>query len=316
VHRAYHPSPTPDKRRIRWWALLPWLAVAYAATGFYAVQPNEVAVVRRCGRLLPERRKPGLHFGFPYGIDRVDRLKILERKRVAVGTSLAERDLGRRVEPQQSECLTGDRNLILVAAIVQYQIERPEDYLVNVAGVPEVVRNAAGSALAGVVASMKVDDVLTVERIAIQNEVRRATQAAVDRYGAGVRVTSISLEGVTPPQEVAEAFRDVTSAREDRQRAVSEAQGYANRTLPQARGEAHQIRLEAEGYADEVVQKASGDVDRFGQMQAQLSPGNRRLTEKRLILETMERVLPRLNKVVVDSGTGDALDLGLIEADE
>ena len=316
MHRACHPSPTPRRRRIRWWALLPWLAVAYAATGFYAVQPNEVAVVRRCGRLLPERRKPGLHFGFPYGIDRVDRLKILERKRVAVGTSLAERDLGRRVEPQQAECLTGDRNLILVSAIVQYQIERPEDYLVNVAGVPEVVRNAAGSALAGVVSSMKVDDVLTVERIAIQNEVRRATQTALDRYGAGVRVTSISLEGVTPPQEVAEAFRDVTSAREDRQRAVSEAQGYANRTLPQARGEAHQIRLEAEGYADEVVQKARGDVDRFAQMQAQLSPGNRRLTEKRLILETMERVLPRLNKVVVDSGTGDALDLGLIEADE
>lgn len=315
MHRAYQPTPKRPKRRVRWLALVPWLAAAYVVTGFYAVEPNERAVVRRCGRALDELGMPGLHFGFPYGVDRVARLKVLERKRVGVGITLAERSQGRVAQPLEAERLTGDRNLIRVSAIVQYRIADPKAYLFNVADVPALVSDVASSAITSVVTSMGVDDVLTVERLAIQDEVKRTAQAALDRYEAGVEVTSVSLEEVAAPEDVRQAFHDVTAAREDMQRTVNEAQGYANRLIPQARGEARRIHLEAEAYQDAVVQKAQGDAESFAKIAAEVS-GNRRLTVKRLILETMEKVLPRLKKIVLDDQAGGGVDLGLIEADQ
>ena len=120
---------------------------------------------------------------------------------------------------------------------------------------------------------------------------------------------------MAPPQEVAEAFRDVTSAREDRHRKIDEARGEAQEIAAKARGEARRILAEAGGYAAEVVEKARGDAERFETIAAQLSQ-NRALTTKRLILETMEEVLPRLNKVILDKRDGNAFDLGLIETKE
>jgi membrane protease subunit HflK len=315
MHRAYHPAPpAAPRRRVPWLKLFPWLALVYLATGFYTVQTNEQAVVRRCGKFLPQIQTSGLHFGLPYGIDRVDRLKMFEQKRVAVGMSLSDRVLGRQSLPQQSECLTGDRNLILVSAVIQYHIEDPKAYLLKVKNVDAAVANTAAASLASVISGMNVDDVLTVERLAIQGRVLKTTQESMDRYGAGVKLDAVSLEGVAPPQEVAEAFRDVTAAREDKQRAINEAEGYRNRLIPQARGEAQRIQLEAEGYADETVTKAQGDASRFSQMAAQLAAsGNRALTFKRLVLETMEQIFPRLNKVIVDEDSSNPVDLGLIE---
>ena len=313
-HRP-HTDPRRPRRRRRWVGVPVWLALAYVATGFYSVQPNERAVVRRCGRALPGLRGPGLHFGLPYGFDRIDRVKVLELKRIGVGMGLSDRAVGRRAGPRQAEGLTGDRNLILISAIVQYRIADARAYLFAISDVPALVESVVASSLSSVIASMNVDDVLTVQRIAIQNEVVRASQVTLDRHGAGVQVTSVSLEGVTPPQEVARAFRDVTSAREDRLRTINEALGYANRLLPKARGEAQRMLLEAEGFSTEVVRKAEGDAERFTKIAAQLRQ-DRELTAKRLILETMEDVLPRLKKIVVGGGADENLDLGLFEAEQ
>lgn len=312
MHRAYHPTAEAERRPFRWRALLPWVAAVYLATGFYTVQPDEQAVVRRCGRLLGQIRSPGLHFGFPWPIDKVSRLKVLQTKLVGVGMSLSDRDVGRLAQPQQSESLTGDRNVIVAACMVHYRIADAVAYLLTTTDVGALVRDTAASALASAVSAAGVDDVLTIERVRIQDEVRRATQSLLDSYHAGVTVTSVSLEGVAPPQEVAEAFRDVASAKADQQRLIREAEGYEKRLVPQTRGDAERIHLEAEGYADEVVKKAQGDSERFTKMAAELANG-RSLTVKRLILETMEEVLPRLKKIVVDDGHGQTVDLGLIE---
>jgi modulator of FtsH protease HflK len=311
----HHHDHNHGRRPWAWLNLLPWLAVIYLATGFYAVQPNEQVIVRRCGRMLPEVMLPGLHFGFPYGIDQETHVKSNELKRVGIGASLLARSLGRTGEPQLSEYLTGDRNLIVVSAIVQYRIAPGQQgpYLFHTYDVGALVADVASARLAEIVSSMKVDDILTVERIAIQDHVLEAAQKALDRCQAGVQLSTVTLEGAAPPQEVAEAFRDVSAAREDRQRTINEAQGYANRILPQARGEAQRVRVEADGYRSEVVTKAQGDAARFSQMAAEVA-SNRPLTFRRLILETMEEVLPRLTKVVVDPNARQGLDLGLIEA--
>ncbi len=313
VGRAAEPDVPARRRRLV--ALLPWLALAYAATGFYSVGTGERAVVRRCGAALDEVQPPGLHFGFPFGIDRVTRVKVFEVKRVGVNVTLSARALGRLGRPREAECLTGDRNLILVSAVVQYRIEDAKAYLFRAADVPELVRDAAASALTSVISAMEVDDVLTVRRHEIRNEVRRAAQEALERYGVGVRVMAVALEGVSPPKEVAEAFRDVTSAREDRERAINEAKGYRNRLLPRSRGEATARLTGAEGAARKTVREAEGRAERFRLVAERLSEG-RQLTVRRLILETMEEVLPRTRKVILDGNAQGTLDLGLIEWEE
>jgi membrane protease subunit HflK len=242
-------------------------------------------------------------------------LRLRELKRVPVGRGLLERALGRPSTPRLEERLTGDRNLILASAIVQYEIRDARDYLFNVTDVPGLVSNVTSAALSSVISGMKVDDILTVDRLAIQEKVRRDAQAALTRYGAGVRLTAVQFEELAAPREVAGAFRDVTRAREDRQRVVNEADGYAKRILPQTSGEATKLLLEAEAQGEETVQKALGDATRFSMLLEEMR-GDRSLVFKRLILETLERVLPRLRKIVLDRGAADAVDLSILEEKE
>jgi modulator of FtsH protease HflK len=290
--------------------------VAWAATSVYVVQPNERAVVWRCGKIVAESG-PGIHLGFPYGIDRITRLKMFEQKMVGIGQDLNDRDRGRAADPRRAECLTGDRNLIAVPAIVQYDIVHAKDYLSRTGDVSAMIENLTRAALSTVVASMPVDDVFTVGRLEIQQKVlaavkQRLAQLDKDGQGLGVQINSMTLQEVLPPGEVKDAFGDVLAAREDRQRAINEAEGYANALLPTARGEAERVRLLAEGYKVQVVKQSRGEADRFNNMVAKLSRG-RALTVKRLVLETLEEVLPRVKKVVLDQRAGKQLDLGLIQ---
>jgi len=314
-HQHHHAHARGARRRVSWPALAICLAAAYAATGFYSVQPGEKAIVRRCGRALPESRDPGLHFGLPYPLDRVDRVRMIESKQVAVRTTLTEQTLGRRGQPSEAECLSGDRNLILVSAIVQYHVrlDAPGEYLFNTADVATLVHNTAAAALTSAVASRPVDKVLTVDRLLIQNEVRDATQAALDDYGAGVRVTAVALRDVGPPPPVEEAFRDVNSAREDRQRMQNVALKYAAEREAQTRSEENGIALAAEAEAYEIRRTADGEAARFLKQREALATG-RQIAALRLILETAEEVLPRVKKIVVNGETGRAVDLGIIEA--
>jgi membrane protease subunit HflK len=325
MHRRAEPEGSHEhghRGSLRGWRPDAWLlalaaAAVWAATGVYVVEPNQRAVVWRCGRILPELSAPGVHFGLPWGIDRVTRLKIHEQKRVGVGLSLDDRNLGRAVQPRGDECLAGDRNLIAVSAVVQYEILDAKAYLVRTADVPAAIEDLATAELSAAIATRAVDDILTVGRLEIQQQVLAAVRGRLAEWqregqGLGVQLNSVTLEAVRPPREVDEAFRDVISAREDRHRAVNEAEGYAATMLPSARGEAERIRREAEGSAAETREKARGEADRFRRMAAQLGSG-RELTVRRLILETLEEVLPRLKKIVLDDEAGKKLDLGVIE---
>lgn len=313
--QAHHHAHAHAPRSLWPWLLAP-LAI-WLVSGVYVVQPNERAVVQRCGRILPEPCGPGLHFGLPYGIDRVTKLKMFEQKRVGIGVGLDQRDLGRMADPRRAECLTGDRNLIVVSAVVQYNIITAKDYLIRTTDVSGLIENLATAALSNVISAMTVDNVFTVGRPEVQQKVLsavrdRLTQLEQAGQGVGVQVNSVTLEDVRPPQEVDQAFRDVISAREDRQRAINEAQAYTNGLLPNARGEAERLRMEADGYSSEVTSKARGEADRFSRVVAELAVG-RALTVRRLILETLEEVLPRLRKIMLDEHADRQVDLGLLE---
>jgi membrane protease subunit HflK len=217
-----------------------------------------------------------------------------------------------QVEPLASQFLTGDQNLISIRTVVQYSVATPDQYLFRAEDVGRAVSAAAESELARQIASRNVDDVLTTEKVAIQETVRQRAQQLVDGYGLGVLLSTVSIEYIAPPPETAAAFRDVASARADSVRIVSEAEGYSNDLIPRARGEGTQLTQEAQAYQQRKADEAHGDAARFTQLEREYAK-NPALTSSRLYLETMEEVLPRLKKTIVDSQ--GSFDMTIIRRD-
>lgn len=306
--------PTPwawrarlDPGRILFGALGLWML-----SGIYIVSADQQAVVTRFGAVVEPRVKPGIHVSLPWPVDRIRRLRVQQLQRVVIGGDLAEESLG-RTQPHLSQFLTGDQNIIHVRAIVQYSVAAPADYLFRTRDVVEVVRAAAEAELARRIARRGVDDVLTTGKVDIQNEVRAAAQKLLDAYQLGVVLSTVNIESVAAPAESADAFRAVASARADAARIVNEAQGYAAGVIPKARGEATQLGEQAEAYKLTKVNEAQGDAARFTAVAEEYAKAPD-VTAGRLYVETMELILPRIKKLIVDPNGN--LDLSIIRRGE
>jgi membrane protease subunit HflK len=286
--------------RGRWLAGLALVAGAgYLASGIFTVAADEQAVVRRFGRIAG-RLGPGLHYRFPWPVDRVDTLKTTAVMKTGVGFDLPESE-GRAVAGM--EILTGDTNIISVAMTLQYVIRNPAAYLFDIENPPRLIGEVAESVLTETVLGMPVDDVLTTGRLAIQERVRAGTQAILDRYESGIQITSASLMGVTLDTAVAQAFQDVANASADRENKINQGRSYANDLLPRARGEARSTVLAAQSYKEQRVAEAIGNTTRFLELLAEYDRAPE-VTRTRLYLEAMEKVLPRMKKYVIDSEGG------------
>lgn len=293
------------------WPLI--LAGLWLLSGFYSLRPDEQGVVRLFGRVVEEYVPPGLHWRWPWPCTRLDRVKVRERKRVVVGFDPADRITGRQPSPLLSQFLTGDQNLIHIEMSVYFTVREPAKYLFRARDITTLVQMAAEQALTQAVAGSPVDDVLTEGRLRLQAEVLQHAQELLNQHDVGVQLASVNLQNVYPPSEVREAFASVVNAREDRQRLINEAQAYANEVIPKARGEAERILREAEAYRDEAVQRARGDAQRFLSLYEEYRKA-KDLTTTRLYLEAMETLLPRLRKVMVDTGRGQPVELGVVKS--
>lgn len=288
--------------------LLIVLVLIWILSAVYIVRTDQQAVVTRFGAVVEQRMMPGIHLSLPWPIDVVTRLKVQQQQRLVVGGDLPDAVTGRS-QPLRSQFLTGDQNIISMRVVVQYSVGVPADYLFRNENVAKSVGAAVETALAERLAARAVDAVLTTEKAAIQEEVRAAAQKLLNDYRAGVLLSTVNLESAVPPPEAADAFRDVASARADLSRIVSEAEGYANDVVPKARGQAQQMLEEAEGYKQRNMNQALGDASRFTQVAIEYA----RATEvngDRLYLETMEQIMPKIRKLVVDKNGN--LDLTII----
>lgn len=305
AHAAGPPAPSPWRRPRNWLIVL---AAIWLLTGFYLVPADEQAVLTTFGQVTEERVGPGAHVTWPWPVARVYRLKVRQQQRAIIGGSAPDAALGRR-DGRRSQFLTGDQNVINVRAVAQYSVATPREYLFEAEEVNRAVQISVEAELAREIANRSVDDVLTTEKVAIQEAVLSRAQGLLDGYSLGVALSAISIEEVAAPPEAADAFRDVSSARSDAARIVSEAQGYANDIVPRARGEATTLLAGAEAYKERAVNRALGDAARFQQLAREYERA-RTVTERRLYLETMEEILPRFRKTIVDDD--DNLDLTLI----
>jgi membrane protease subunit HflK len=299
--------PRWSRSRIVFGLLALWLL-----SGMYLVAPDQQAVETLFGRVVTPRVLPGLHYALPWPVERVTKLKVRQLQRLVVGGDLPDSVLG-RAPTLASQFLTGDQNIVNLRVVVQYSVGVPVDYLFQAQDAAQVVGAAVESELARRLARRGVDAVLTTEKIAIQDETRAAAQKLLNDYRVGVLLSTINIESVTPPPETAEAFRDVAGARADTARIVNEAEGYANDLIPKARGQAQQLLEESEAYKQKKINEAAGDAARFNQIAAEYSKAGQ-VTGERLYLETMEQVLPRIRKLIVDKNGN--LDLTIIRRGE
>lgn len=301
-----------DPRSWDWRRRLGALLALWLVTGIYIVPADQQAVVTRYGRVVEPRVLPGIHYALPWPIESVTRLKVQQLQRLIIGGDPSDLVLG-RMEPSTSQFLTGDQNLIHLRVAVQFSVAVPREYLFTAEEVKRAVAAAVESELVRRIGQRGVDAVLTTEKTAIQDEVRAAAQQLTNRYRLGVQLASINIESAQPPPEAREAFNDVASARADSARIVNEALGFAGDIVPKARGEASQSLQAAAAYRLRKINESKGDASRFLQVSAEYERGAV-VNGRRLYLETMEEVLPKIKKLLVDSRGN--LDLTIVRKQE
>ena len=281
--------------------------VLWLLTGIYIVGPDEVGVVRTFGEFTRVTQS-GLNWKFPAPIETANTPKVTEVKRIEIGFRSLKNGQYRTVE-KESLMLTGDENIVDAEMIVQYKIKDPVEYLFNIV-LPELtVRQAAEASLRTVVGRNKIDETLTTGKFAIQEETKQQLQSILDKYESGIHIVAVQLQDVSPPKEVIGAFKDVASAKEDKNRMINQAEGYRNDVIPKARGEAEAMIRDAEGFRDSRVKRAEGDAAKFTTILKEYNKA-KSITEKRLYLETMEKVLPDIEKIIVpDKDSGNMLNL-------
>ncbi|MGH6771655.1 MAG: FtsH protease activity modulator HflK [Xanthobacteraceae bacterium] len=292
-------------------ALIAVAAIAiWGFSGFYRVQPDELGVVLRFGKHVRDAR-PGLNYHLPYPIESVLTPKVTRVNRIDIGMRMVE-DLRRgttvRDIPEESLMLTGDENIVDVDFSVFWVI-KPDgaaEYLFNIQMPEGTVKAVAESAMREIVGRSEIQPILTGARQETESRVQKLMQNILNEYGAGIQVTQVQLQKVDPPNQVIDSFRDVQAARADLERAVNEAQTYANRVVPEARGRAAQITQSAEAYREQTVAEAKGQTARFLQVYEEYKKAPD-VTRQRLYLETMERLFGSTDKIIIDSGVAGSV---------
>ena len=290
--------------------ILPILGIAlifWLFTGVYTVGPDEVGVVQRFGK-YDRTVQSGLNYHMPFPIETVKTPKVTEVKRIEVGFRTVGKNQYRTVE-RESLMLTGDENIVDAELIVQYKIKEPINYLFNFVGPELTMREAAEASLRTVVGRHNIDEALTSGKLMIQEETKELLQSILDKYETGVQVVAVQLQDVSPPKQVIDAFKDVASAKEDKNRMINEAEGYRNDIIPKARGEAQAMIRKAEGFREARIARAEGDVAKFKAILKEYSKA-KDVTRERLYLEAMEEILPGIEKYIVPNGEdGNLLNL-------
>lgn len=280
--------------------LIAW--VAWPGSGWFIVQAQEQGVVLRFGEPRLPTAKSGFHLKLPTPIETVTRVPV-EREQV---TEIGFRSLSANQvqdSPTESLMLTGDENIVDIDFQVGWRVRDPIAYLFNVKDPVLLVKSSAESAMREVVGGRKLEPIITTEREEVESEARALLQTLLDRYESGILVRRLQLKAADPPARVRDAFLDVAGAEQDAQALINQATAYRNDVVPKARGDAAQLVQQAEGYRDKVIADSNGEAQRFALILAEYQRAPE-VTRRRMYLETMEKVLSRSEKIVVDGEAG------------
>ena len=268
-------------------ALLAWFS-----TGIVIVDEGQQAAVFRFGQ-HQDNKQPGFHVHWPVPIETHSVLPVEEQKRIDIGTNNDE-----------SLMLTGDENIVSVKFTVFWKIktDQPENFVINVEDPETSVKAVAESVMREVVGKSELEPIITDRRDEVQQEVEDQTQRLLDFYQVGIDILEIQIQAAEVPGPVLSDFLDVVNAAQDAAANINTAQRFANQKVPEARGEAERILNEARAYKETRIATARGEADRFSQLLREYRAAPE-VTRERIYLETMENVLERSDKILLDSNT-------------
>ncbi len=285
------------------------LIIVWALSGLYRVLPDEQGVVLRFGKFTTTTQ-PGLNYHIPFPIESVITPKVTKVNRMDIGFR-SERDSGFTSTgvadvPEESLMLTGDENIVNIDFSVFWVIKDAGNFLFKIQDPEGTVKAAAETAMREVIARSNIQPILTEGRSKIEIDTQEIIQSILDEYNSGIQITQVQTQKADPPDQVIDAFRDVQAARADMERSKNEAEAYANDVIPRARGEAEKILQAAEAYKKEVVAKAEGEASRFLAIFNEYKNA-KEVTQERMYLETMEKVLADIDKVIIDKEAGSGV---------
>ncbi len=284
------------------------LALLWLASGIFIVEPDEVGVVKRFGA-YDRTTGPGPHYHIPFPVESVQKPKVSQVQRVEVGYRTIGVKEGTNAQyksvPEEALMLTGDENIIDVQFIVQFQIGNPMEWLYRIQRPLETVKAAAEASMREVIGNKTIETALTTGKLEIQNTAKELLQSVLDRYNSGITVVAVQLQDVHPPKDVMDAFKDVASALEDKNRLINEADAYYNDIIPKARGQAAAMLNDAQAHKESTVRKSQGEASRFLAILTEYNKA-KDITRERMFIEAMEAIFsnPELEKVIL---TDDAL---------
>lgn len=282
-------------------AVIIWLG----GTSFYTVDQTEYAVLETFGKPDTNLVQPGLRFKLPYPIQNVRKLS---RETFSLTFGYEESQDGTTLQEKDAKMITGDENIILADLEVQWQIVDPIAFLYNTEDPVKILMNATSSALRGVIGSSVVDDALTDGRTRIMNDTRDTLVSLVEAYEIGVAIRNVNLQDVDLPNEqVSDAFKKVASAREERITKINQANRYRNEKINTAEGQKAALISRAEGDKVARIEKARGDVAQFNAIYSEYVT-NKTITRDRLIIETLEQILPDVQIYIMQEGGGNTVN--------
>ena len=297
-NRLYYQPISPQKiLKYAAWIIPLIVILLVAGISVYVVNTDAKGVVQQFGKFV-RITEPGLHIKLPLGIEKVRKPQVERIFKEEFGFSTLQAGIkstyGRK-NLDESLMLCGDLSVAEVEWIVQYKIREPDKYLFNVRNPQTVIRDVSESVMRMVVGDSSVDEVLTARRIEINDETEQKMQHILDKYDIGIQVVTVKLQDVNPPEPVKPAFNEVNAAQQDKEKLINQAKEEYNKVIPKASGQAVQMVKQAQGYAIDRTNTAQGDAQRFNQIWAEYAK-NKDVTRRRLYLENLEKVLPKLEK--------------------
>lgn len=300
--------------RLILWGVILALAALFTLTGFYRVNEGEEAILLTF-REMTDKKGPGIYWRLPLvqTVDKVSTSQIHTLElgfRTETGATMSDPSAYTDVK-DEALMLTGDDNLVRVEAVCQFTVKDAQSYLYEVDQPESTMKLAFETALRRNIQNKALDDAL-LSKATIEQEVIPDFQRMLDSYSIGVTVREIRIQNITVPEEVNAAYEDVNNAKNEKTRKLDEAERYSNEVIPTARSEAYQKVQEAEAYKSEVISQATGDVANFNSVY-ETYVTSKEITRKRLMIETMEKILEGADRKVVVEGDGNILRLMPIE---
>lgn len=285
------------------WVALPLIAI-YLCTGFYSVEQNKIGVLQRFGKVIDDEVKPGMHYAFPWPIDRVEKVAVKEMKILAIDdfaktfADTSPAAVFKNLTGLTPYCITGDNNIVNISLTIKYNITDPVAYLFNVRHSEALLRDVAATAILHGLTTLSVDEILTYGKERIASEIKLKLGEKLDAIAAGLSVSFIELKDVSPPEDVQSYFDDVINAKVDKSRMLEDAKSTANRRRSRAESDGYSLVQQAHTYQTEQVSHATGEARRFEEQlkEYKKSPG---VSRTRIYLEFMRVIYPKLKHVIV-----------------